>query len=85
MGPYEDCTTEMLTLLVSPSEGWRLHSDDEIVVDDKKRPSLDSIRIGRFLDNGDVLARGELGDDIAEEGVLSQFGGEAFQDDVVIV
>ncbi|KAF2625778.1 hypothetical protein BU25DRAFT_460122 [Macroventuria anomochaeta] len=82
MRPHDDCTTEVITLLVSPSEGWKLHSDDEIVFCDERRGS---IQVSKFLGNGNVLPRGNLGDNVAGEGVLSQSGKETFEGGLVIV
>lgn len=63
-----------MTLFASPSEGWKLHSEDTIVFGEEQRLRSERIRIGKFL-GGDVLLRErDLGDNIAEEGVLSQSG-----------
>ena len=71
---HDDCTTEVLTLLVSPSEGWKIHSNDEVIFGDKAWLQSKQISIGKSLGSDGLLRREKLGDNIAEEGVLSQSG-----------
>ncbi|XPS68905.1 hypothetical protein M3J09_001185 [Ascochyta lentis] len=76
--PHDDCTTEVATLLATPSEVWKLRSDGDIVFGDEQQLRPDSIRVGKFLGVEDLLNQRALGDNIAEEGVLSQSGEVAF-------
>lgn len=84
MRPHDDCTTETTTLLVSPSEEWKLHSNDDIVFGDEPRSRSVSLSVGKFLNNSDILAR-NLSDNIAGGGLLSQSGREVVQGGVVVV
>ncbi|KAF1357631.1 hypothetical protein EJ07DRAFT_157625 [Lizonia empirigonia] len=84
-GPHNDCTTEIVTLLVSPSEGWKFHSDDEIVFGDDQRPQSADTRISKFLEDDDLLGQSDLGDNVAEEGVLSQSGETTLQGGAEVV
>ena len=77
--PHGDCTTDTITLSVSLSEAWKLHFDDKITVGHEQKPSLGSMHADKVLYNGNVLVRGDLSDDIAEEGVLSQSSGQTFE------
>lgn len=61
----------MVTLLVSPSEAWKLYEDDEIALGDKQHLQADTVHIG-FFGSDDMLRHDDLGDNLAEEGVLSQ-------------
>lgn len=72
--PHNDCTTDTITLLVSPSEGWKFHSDDEIVFGEDQRPQPVDTRISKFHEVNDLLGQSDLGDNVAEEGVPSQSG-----------
>ena len=83
--PHNDCTTEMITLLVGHSEKWKLRSDDEIVIADEHRSKSDKLHIGKFLGSDSALARKDLGDNIAEEGVQSQSGTEAYGGGAVVI
>jgi hypothetical protein len=75
--PHDDCSTEIVTLLATPTEGWKLRSNDDIVFGDESRLGPDPMHVGKFLGN-DVLSQRDLGDNIAEEGVLSQSGEVTF-------
>ncbi|KZM28133.1 uncharacterized protein EKO05_0001151 [Ascochyta rabiei] len=81
---HRECTTEVVTLLATPTEVWKLRSDDDIVFGNGQRLRQDSIRVGKFLGIEDVLSRMDLGDNIAEEGVLSQSGEVTIPRAVVI-
>lgn len=84
MRPHDDCTTEIIALLVSPSEEWKLHSDDDIISGNEQRSRSTSLSVGKFLDNNGMLAR-DLGDNIANEGLLSQSGRKVVQGDVAVI
>ncbi|KAJ4308703.1 hypothetical protein N0V94_009238 [Neodidymelliopsis sp. IMI 364377] len=73
---HNDCKTEMVTLFASPSEGWKLYSDDEIFIGHDEHVREGTVHISKFLSSDDMLRRERLGDNIAEEGVLSQSGEE---------
>ena len=75
----------MITLLVGLSEKWKLRSDDEIVIADEHRSKSDKLHIGKFLGSDSALARKDLGDNIAEGGVLSQSGTEAYAGGKVVI
>jgi hypothetical protein len=77
---YDKCTTERITLLVGLPEEWKLHSGDGVVVGDKQRSKLDRLRVGKSLGGDGALAYKDLGDNIAEEGVLSQSGEETLKE-----
>lgn len=72
--PHHDCTTELVTLLVSLSERGKLFSEDSIVFGEEQRLQLSGTRIGKLLGDDALLKHRDLGDNIAEEGVLSQSG-----------
>lgn len=75
----------MITLLVGLSDEWKLHSGDGVVVGDEQRSKLDRLRVVKSLGSDGALAYKDLGDNIAEEGVLSQSGKETFEGGVAIV
>jgi hypothetical protein len=82
--PHAGCTTETITLLVNASEQWKVRSDDEIVFGKEQQVRSTSLGGGKFLDDGNILVR-DLGDNTADEGVLSQSGRDVTQGGVVLI
>jgi hypothetical protein len=69
---HEDCTTEMLTLIASPSEGWKLHPDDEMISGHEEQADVGTLTAEKLMGGSIVFKQDELGDNLAEEGVLGQ-------------
>jgi hypothetical protein len=66
-----DCMTEVLTLLASSDQVWKILSNDNVVFDDDF-PLVSGYEVAdRAMSVADKF-RMELGDDLAEEGVRRQ-------------
>lgn len=69
---YDDCTTEIVTLLASAIEQWKISPDAEILVGEVEHPDNRDEEYQKYSSKEEATESQELGDDIAEEGKLWQ-------------
>ncbi|KAF2868104.1 hypothetical protein BDV95DRAFT_597433 [Massariosphaeria phaeospora] len=73
--PTESCGTKILTLTAGTTEAWKLLSEDQVHFEDDVKASRYHA-MGKSLDWTEQAQRiEELGDDLAEEGRLTQITG----------
>lgn len=68
----DDCHTEVVTLSASPADGWKLYTSDAILFGETERSIEVEIGTNKFITVEERIRALDLGDNIAEEGVLGQ-------------
>jgi hypothetical protein len=70
-----DCTTEIITLSADSSNYWKVHTSDSIILGDPSQPSISPDGGASFTGLQAKIRALELGDDLAEEGNVSDYVG----------